>query len=125
MEQQWIIIGSLSSVNNKPWLVVSWAGNENSSFPEFLATQGQYLGLQEYSRLTRDWCQANRASQNFLLGLAYLNTGEPLKAEETFLRAIPNLGNEEFLLRLLQPEDVNQMRLEMEYYLKVRNEILS
>lgn len=58
-----------------PWPVSSWPVSANFGFAEFLLVTSQYMQLQEYVRLTRDWCDWNEASRRFMLAFAYLNTG--------------------------------------------------
>ena len=57
-----------------PSLLLRWPVSASFGFAEFLLVSCQYIGLQEYVRLTRDWCDWNEASRQFMLASSYLNT---------------------------------------------------
>ena len=53
----------------------SWPMSAGFRFPEFLLRRCQYEHVQDYVRLTRDWCEWNVSAGRFLLAHSYLNTG--------------------------------------------------
>uniref|UniRef100_A0A4W4DVH5 Nucleoporin 160 n=1 Tax=Electrophorus electricus TaxID=8005 RepID=A0A4W4DVH5_ELEEL len=58
-----------------------WPTNPSFLFPECLMGNCQYTQLQEYVRLIGPWCQANVGSCRFVLGQAYLASGEGQKVK--------------------------------------------
>lgn len=52
-------------------------------------------------------------------GLFFLHYSEGVKAADTFMKAIPNVPNEEFMLHLLRPDQDNLHHIKVLYYLKV------
>ncbi|XP_065611600.1 nuclear pore complex protein Nup160 [Cyrtonyx montezumae] len=102
------------------FLPLLWPSNPGFLFPECLMGSCQYLQLQEYIRLLRSWCHVNMGSSCFMMGRCYLIMGEGHKALDCFCQAASEVGKEEFLDRLIQPEEgeaVSTPRLQ--YYSKV------
>uniref|UniRef100_A0AAR2KR61 Nucleoporin 160 n=1 Tax=Pygocentrus nattereri TaxID=42514 RepID=A0AAR2KR61_PYGNA len=60
-----------------------WPSNPGFLFPECMMGNCQYTQLQEYVRLIGPWCQANVGSCRFILGQAYLASGEGQKVNLT------------------------------------------
>ena len=56
-------------------LRIRWPGGSSFTLPEFLLYNCQYVHLQDYVRLTKQWCEWNASSRNFVLGQSYLNCG--------------------------------------------------
>uniref|UniRef100_A0A8C5IYV6 Nucleoporin 160 n=1 Tax=Junco hyemalis TaxID=40217 RepID=A0A8C5IYV6_JUNHY len=111
---------------NWPHLITSivtdflWPSNPSFLFPECLMGSCQYTQLQEYIRLLQPWCHVNMGSCCFMMGRCYLVMGEGHKALDCFCQAASEVGREEFLDRLIQPEEgevVSTPRLQ--YYNKV------
>ncbi|KAI0231198.1 nucleoporin 160 [Lamellibrachia satsuma] len=96
-----------------------WPGGSSFTLPEFLLYNCQYIHLQDYVRLTKQWCEWNASSRNFMLGQSYLNCGEPYKSLDCFRAATHGLKSEEFLIKLLQTAIVDPKHTEVVYYLKV------
>uniref|UniRef100_A0A8C3PTL4 Nucleoporin 160 n=1 Tax=Calidris pygmaea TaxID=425635 RepID=A0A8C3PTL4_9CHAR len=97
-----------------------WPSNPGFLFPECLMGSCQYTQLQEYIRLLQPWCHVNMGSCSFMMGRCYLVMGEGHKALDSFCQAASEVGREEFLDRLIQPEEgemVSSPRLQ--YYNKV------
>ncbi|RMB98016.1 hypothetical protein DUI87_25494 [Hirundo rustica rustica] len=97
-----------------------WPSNPSFLFPECLMGSCQYTQLQEYIRLLQPWCHVNMGSCCFMMGRCYLVMGEGHKALDCFCQAASEVGREEFLDRLIQPEEgevVSTPRLQ--YYNKV------
>ncbi|KAL7862786.1 hypothetical protein SRHO_G00117700 [Serrasalmus rhombeus] len=82
-----------------------WPSNPGFLFPECMMGNCQYTQLQEYVRLIGPWCQANVGSCRFILGQAYLASGEGQKALQCFQEAAPEVEKEEFLNRLTGSEE--------------------
>ncbi|XP_074660540.1 nuclear pore complex protein Nup160-like [Tubulanus polymorphus] len=100
-----------------------WPLSGDLTFPEFMVSKCQFVQLQEYVRLLADWCPWNNAGRVFLLGQAYLNTGESTKALNCFLEAAHSIPNDEFLtVKLLQIDleaSLSLTQIQVIYYLKV------
>ncbi|KAK2174344.1 hypothetical protein NP493_810g00006 [Ridgeia piscesae] len=96
-----------------------WPSGSSFVLPEFLLYNCQYVHLQDYVRLTRQWCEWNASSSNFVLGQSYLNCGEPYKSIECFRAATHGIKSEEFLMKLLQMAVEDPKHTEVIYYLKV------
>ncbi|NXF12677.1 NU160 protein, partial [Smithornis capensis] len=102
------------------FLPLLWPSNPSFLFPECLMGSCQYTQLQEYIRLLQPWCHVNMGSCCFMMGRCYLVMGEGHKALDCFCQAASEVGREEFLDRLIQPEEgevVSTPRLQ--YYNKV------
>ncbi|XP_009996786.1 PREDICTED: LOW QUALITY PROTEIN: nuclear pore complex protein Nup160, partial [Chaetura pelagica] len=102
------------------FLPLLWPSNPSFLFPECLMGSCQYTQLQEYIRLLQPWCHVNMGSCRFMLGRCYLVMGEAHKALDCFCQAASEVGREEFLDRLIQPEEgeiISTPRLQ--YYNKV------
>uniref|UniRef100_A0A8C5TIX1 Nucleoporin 160 n=1 Tax=Malurus cyaneus samueli TaxID=2593467 RepID=A0A8C5TIX1_9PASS len=102
------------------FLPLLWPSNPSFLFPECLMGNCQYTQLQEYIRLLQPWCHVNMGSCCFMMGRCYLVMGEGHKALDCFCQAASEVGREEFLDRLIQPEEgevVSTPRLQ--YYNKV------
>uniref|UniRef100_A0A3B1IPV2 Nucleoporin 160 n=1 Tax=Astyanax mexicanus TaxID=7994 RepID=A0A3B1IPV2_ASTMX len=97
-----------------------WPSNPNFMFPECMMGNCQYTQLQEYVRLIRPWCQANVGSCRFILGQAYLASGEGQKALQCFQEAAPEVEKEEFLMKLTgSEEEAGSTAPRLLYYNKV------
>uniref|UniRef100_A0A4W4DTZ8 Nucleoporin 160 n=1 Tax=Electrophorus electricus TaxID=8005 RepID=A0A4W4DTZ8_ELEEL len=97
-----------------------WPTNPSFLFPECLMGNCQYTQLQEYVRLIGPWCQANVGSCRFVLGQAYLASGEGQKALQCFQEAAEVVKEEEFLMRLTGlEEETNTTAPRLSYYNKV------
>ncbi|KAI4883556.1 hypothetical protein NFI96_023353 [Prochilodus magdalenae] len=67
-------------ISSPPYIrVSSWPSNPGFLFPECMMGNCQYTQLQEYVRLIGPWCQANVGACRFILGQAYLASGEGQK----------------------------------------------
>uniref|UniRef100_A0A8C3KRP8 Nucleoporin 160 n=1 Tax=Calidris pygmaea TaxID=425635 RepID=A0A8C3KRP8_9CHAR len=111
-------LGKVSTAHG--FLVFIWPSNPGFLFPECLMGSCQYTQLQEYIRLLQPWCHVNMGSCSFMMGRCYLVMGEGHKALDSFCQAASEVGREEFLDRLIQPEEgemVSSPRLQ--YYNKV------
>ncbi|KAK1804685.1 hypothetical protein P4O66_020668 [Electrophorus voltai] len=103
-----------------PYIMTSWPTNPGFLFPECLMGNCQYTQLQEYVRLIGPWCQANVGSCRFVLGQAYLASGEGQKALQCFQEAAEVVKEEEFLMRLTGlEEETNTTAPRLSYYNKV------
>ncbi|XP_076878725.1 LOW QUALITY PROTEIN: nuclear pore complex protein Nup160 [Brachyhypopomus gauderio] len=97
-----------------------WPSNPSFLFPECMMGNCQYTQLQEYVRLIGPWCQANVGSCRFILGQAYLASGEGHKALQCFQEAAAEVEKEEFLMRVTgMGEEPNTAAPRLLYYNKV------
>ncbi|NXU50803.1 NU160 protein, partial [Turnix velox] len=102
------------------FLPLLWPSNPSFLFPECLMGSCQYTQLQEYIRLLQPWCQVNLGSRAFMMGRCYLVMGEGHKALDLFCQAASEVGREEFLDRLIQPEEGEMVSTpRLQYYNKV------
>uniref|UniRef100_A0A8C2TN59 Nucleoporin 160 n=1 Tax=Coturnix japonica TaxID=93934 RepID=A0A8C2TN59_COTJA len=102
------------------FLPLLWPSNPGFLFPECLIGSCQYTQLQEYIRLLQPWCHVNMGSCCFMMGRCYLVMGEGHKALDCFCQAASEVGKEEFLDRLIQPEEGEMVSTpRLQYYSKV------
>ncbi|XP_009323243.1 PREDICTED: nuclear pore complex protein Nup160-like, partial [Pygoscelis adeliae] len=102
------------------FLPLLWPSNPGFLFPECLMGSCQYTQLQEYIRLLQPWCHVNMGSCCFMMGRCYLVMGEGHKALDCFCQAASEVGREEFLDRLIQPEEGEMVSTpRLQYYNKV------
>ncbi|XP_052552283.1 nuclear pore complex protein Nup160 [Tympanuchus pallidicinctus] len=102
------------------FLPLLWPSNPGFLFPECLMGSCQYTQLQEYIRLLQPWCHVNVGSCCFMMGRCYLVMGEGHKALDYFCQAASEVGKEEFLDRLIQPEEGEMVSTpRLQYYSKV------
>ncbi|NXF41186.1 NU160 protein, partial [Nyctibius bracteatus] len=102
------------------FLPLLWPSNPGFLFPECLMGSCQYTQLQEYIRLLQPWCHVNMGSCCFMMGRCYLVMGEGHKALDCFCQAASEVGREEFLDRLVQPEEGEMVSTpRLQYYNKV------
>uniref|UniRef100_A0A672U633 Nucleoporin 160 n=1 Tax=Strigops habroptila TaxID=2489341 RepID=A0A672U633_STRHB len=102
------------------FLPLLWPSNPSFLFPECLMGNCQYTQLQEYIRLLQPWCHVNMGSCCFMMGRCYLVMGEGHKALDCFCQAASEVGREEFLDRLIQPEEGEMVSTpRLQYYNKV------
>ncbi|OPJ74162.1 nuclear pore complex protein Nup160 [Patagioenas fasciata monilis] len=102
------------------FLPLLWPSNPSFLFPECLMGSCQYTQLQEYIRLLQPWCHVNMGSCCFMKGRCYLVMGEGHKALDCFCQAASEVGKEEFLDRLIQPEEGEMVSTpRLQYYSKV------
>ncbi|XP_072722022.1 nuclear pore complex protein Nup160 [Ciconia boyciana] len=102
------------------FLPLLWPSNPSFLFPECLMGSCQYTQLQEYIRLLQPWCHVNMGSCCFMMGRCYLVMGEGHKALDCFCQAASEVGREEFLDRLIQPEEGEMVSTpRLQYYNKV------
>ncbi|NXC50021.1 NU160 protein, partial [Penelope pileata] len=102
------------------FLPLLWPSNPSFLFPECLMGSCQYTQLQEYIRLLQPWCHVNMGSCCFMMGRCYLVMGEVHKALDCFCRAASVVEEEEFLVRLIQPEEGEMVSTPcLQYYSKV------
>jgi nuclear pore complex protein Nup160 len=75
--------------------------------------------LQEYVRLLSTWCEWNGASREFILAISLLETGEPQKACDHFLRASNGVLVDDYLSTLFSTDLMIKSNAIIHYYLKV------
>lgn len=97
-----------------------WPISVNFIFPEWLLSSCQFLLVQEYVRLLRNWCEWNSDSRRFILAVALLEMGETRKACNHFLRASNGVLSDWFLDEVvLEPCATSESHAQVQYYLKV------
>ncbi|XP_015116338.1 nuclear pore complex protein Nup160 homolog [Diachasma alloeum] len=96
-----------------------WPISGNFVFPEWLLSSCQFLLVQAYVRLLSTWCEWNSASRRFILAIALLEMGEPLKACDHILRASSGILTDNFLVStILDSPMPTESQALVCYYLK-------
>ena len=72
--------------------VVRWPCRDGTILPEFILSQGQASLLSEYLFICSDWCDNNCGSREFLMGQAFLQSGDHEKARQHFFKATKFIG---------------------------------
>lgn len=83
-------------------LQVLWPISTNFIFSEFLLGIGLYDLLIECVDQLDRWLPWNRSSRQFVKAVCFLQTGEPTKALNCFVKSLNKLTSEQFLTKTLQ-----------------------
>jgi len=118
-------------IANRPWsydvTLISnlvfrslWPCRDGTMLPEFILSQGQASLLSEYLFICSDWCDNNRGSREFLMGQAFLQSGDHEKARQHFFKATKFIGNgEELLSRLIPSEQTEKPKMIISYFIMI------
>lgn len=99
-----------------------WAISGRFIFGEWLASSKQHLLVEEYVRLLNGWCEYNSCSRQFILGLSYLEMGEPNKAYDMFIYSAKGALTEPYLAAYVGvkgDEEKTRNDIFSQYYLKI------
>lgn len=95
-------------------LQVLWPVSINFMFPEFLLGIGLYDILIELNDQLDKWLPWNKSTRQFLKGLCFLQTSEPFKSLNCFMKSLNKLTSEPFLIRALQLRSQQTLNSELE-----------
>lgn len=83
-------------------LQVLWPITTSFTFAEFLLGIGLYDLLIECVDQLDRWLPWSKSSRQFVKGVCFLQTGEPTKSLNCFVKSLNKLSNESFLIKTLQ-----------------------
>ncbi|XP_059616440.1 nuclear pore complex protein Nup160 homolog [Phlebotomus argentipes] len=100
-----------------------WPVSGNFAFGAWLIGSCQHNHIQTYVRLLNGWCEWNKCSRQFMLGVSMLDSGEVDKAYDLFIQASRGVYTEPFLMEKIIGQDIDGDVTTGEaivmYYLKV------
>ncbi|XP_017773941.1 PREDICTED: nuclear pore complex protein Nup160 homolog [Nicrophorus vespilloides] len=96
-----------------------WPISGTSAFTEWLLSSGQHIHLQQYVSVMDSWCDWNKYTRKFLLGVAFLNSGETQKSFDLFTQASGGIYSEQFIVDRVGNLDKTKSSKIVLYYLKI------
>lgn len=74
-----------------------WSISSEFNFGEWLFSTGQHVLIEDYVRLSNNWCESNLYSRQFMLAVTLLDSGNISKAFDLFLQAAKGVVEDQFL----------------------------